>query len=634
MSNIQTVYKDDRSDSVIRRYMTPDNSDYNINRIITEYDNVLSSLKNETKDKDKIDKEFYYEDLPVDGLGTHDNVMLIKGDPNLSELDRVMGNYDGDTVKVYLDKLDYGDDKTKNYIQNAVKGAGYDNSVEFRFIGFDAAEVPHYKFVPKNASSTKFITRDYGSIKGNKEYVTENRDYDNTQNLKFYYNDSTKKFHQIKSTGSGMIYLDKDESTSQLYSGGIKAQNDLKNLLEKNKGNIYYLVDKNVINKRVDMDAYNSPGQDMYGRFLAVPYVKTPDGRFINVSKYIISQNLESINLLPKFSEDPNQLGSMAVSNLFNMPSYDYKQLLKDELAKNLRKSLDDRDKVHRSLIRMNSGYNELREWTVTIGDCTFLIPPTSIASSTTTTSERMPLIRGKGSMVKDSPKVLRTIELDLYFYGEDGINGQEYITTLPNGKTVKYYMNGLRSLVSQFKFTPFLPIDNEYINDVLGIEAVTIREISVSTLENYPKAINAKLVLEEFEYRQYMPEVPILHDEEGEQLNAFASCFNFETLRYYCQKPIIYGNEMAAKSNDPNFKTNKTCLMPMNFKDDKLSLSIIDEDYLKRLKRIKEDERKKNVHGQTSGKAKHNIESLADKYNNTTDDNNNIADKYKGVFD
>ena len=73
--------------------------------------------------------------------------------------------------------------------------------------------------------------------------------------------------------------------------------------------------------------------------------------------------------------------------------------------------------------------------------------------------------------MAKTLPKTERMIQMDLFFNGEDAINGIPYNQLLPNGQERIYKMNGLRALIAQFKLTPFLPIHNSYINDVLSTE-------------------------------------------------------------------------------------------------------------------------------------------------------------------
>ena len=115
------------------------------------------------------------------------------------------------------------------------------------------------------------------------------------------------------------------------------------------------------------------------------------------------------------------------------------------------------------------------------------LIPPQNIRSLSSIDYERVSIMRGKGSLLKNNTNREMFLEVDLFFYNEDGINGIDTLVALPNGEEVTYYMNGLRSLIAQFKVAPYLPIENQFINDVLGIEAVSLVYLSVSTVEGIP---------------------------------------------------------------------------------------------------------------------------------------------------
>ena len=146
----------------------------------------------------------------------------------------------------------------------------------------------------------------------------------------------------------------------------------------------------------------------------------------------------------------------------------------------------DDRKSIQQSITNLD--YDSCKEYTVIIGDCLFMVPPTSIRMVNQSESERISLIRSKGTMVKQKPSNERSLELTLYFNNDVGINGYPVTRNLPNGESVTYYMNGLRSLLAMFKVTPFLPIENEYINEVLNIDAVSLQNIQIQTMPSYPK--------------------------------------------------------------------------------------------------------------------------------------------------
>ena len=126
------------------------------------------------------------------------------------------------------------------------------------------------------------------------------------------------------------------------------------------------------------------------------------------------------------------------------------------------------------------SNFDGLKEWTCLIGDVAFMVPPTSIRCITQTTTERIPLVRAKGTIAKGGEHSDRLIEIHLFFNEEEGINGVSWTTDLPTAKStqvenpedakITYYMNGLRALVSEFRLVPYVPIDNKYINLMLSM--------------------------------------------------------------------------------------------------------------------------------------------------------------------
>ena len=126
----------------------------------------------------------------------------------------------------------------------------------------------------------------------------------------------------------------------------------------------------------------------------------------------------------------------------------------------------DDRSTIQKQLTGID--LDVLTNHTVLLGDCLFMVPPTSIRVISQTKSERISMLRAKGTLTKTLPKTERLIEMQLYFNGDDAINGIPYEQITPSGQKLTFYMNGLRSLLAQFKFTPFLPIHNDYINYVL----------------------------------------------------------------------------------------------------------------------------------------------------------------------
>ena len=268
---------------------------------------------------------------------------------------------------------------------------------------------------------------------------------------------------------------------------------------------------------------------DAYKRSLGVIYAKY-QGRWINVNKYVLC-NTEMTIANPNFNDSPElqDIGA-GISDSFNLWSYDRNNIeWLDSFDKIASKSYQERLELHKKLTGID--FTQVRDCALMIGDTLMLIPPESIRNVTQLSYERVPTMRSKGTMAKDKNNAQQLLEITLYFYEEAGINGIDYVYTSPNGTTFTYKMNGLRSLIAQFKIAPYLPIENGYINDVLGIEAVALQNMNISNVEGYPRLMKVVLTLQEFNYRMFMPDMPI-DDEEQEgsiaEMNPmFAKAFN-----------------------------------------------------------------------------------------------------------
>lgn len=348
--------------------------------------------------------------------------------------------------------------------------------------------------------------------------------------------------------------------------------------------------------------SYNGFGQDAYARWLGVIYIKKTinDKKvWINVNKYIKASYDKHVKLMVG-SNPIDYENSNGLSPAFKLWTYDInKTVFADAFLKIGDEDLDDRREIQEQITSYD--LNVLKKYTVMIGDCLFMVPPTLIRTISQTQSERVNLLRSKGSMTKQKPHNDRMIELTLYFNNEQGVNGVPVKRKLPNGKEVIYHINGLRSLISQFKLTPFLPIENEYINEVLGVDAVALVNIQMQTMPQYPKCIAATLTLQHFRYRVYMNDLPIPNLDSGEHFdkNMFSNTINYRVMRYYYQKCISSGEQLknlSPLSNDYIQRTmgNRTNLIPMEFKDDNIEFFILDENWLDLMLQVKEEAAKR----------------------------------------
>lgn len=427
-----------------------------------------------------------------------------------------------------------------------------------------------------------------------------------------------------------------DDADLEYCKQGILAQQKLKDLI-KNAKEVIYIVDQSFISNKGDdripwdyrkeyekisdrpMYAFTSLwknltlegntayqqrgrryfGQEVNGRFLGATYVKVDTSfgeRWVNVGKSVL-QEFDKVEALPSYNntvEGDANYGFAA--DIFKLWSYEKSKQHYIDRLDDFRSEMggDDRDKVQKDITGLD--LSALTEHTVMIGDCLLMVPPTSIRVVSQTKSERVTLLRSKNSMTKSLPKSERILEMSLFFNGDEGINGIPYVQTTPNGKSITYHMNGLRSLIAQFKFTPFLPIHNAYLNYVLNIEAVSLVSYQVSTVPNYPRTLQVTIRLQEFDFRQYMPELLPPDPEQREDIftNIFSKTIHFPVMRYYYQRSIMAGEVLSGidfNSDEYMEKTlgQKTALQSMDFASPLFNVYVANEEHLKQRKQLKE---------------------------------------------
>ena len=373
---------------------------------------------------------------------------------------------------------------------------------------------------------------------------------------------------------------------------------------------------------------YSWAGLDVYNRALAVIYVKMKlknekgeeEEVWINLNKYLVA-NTDYTNIDSTMHSGPSQARNNFYSDLIKAGNYDLNKILYVDGEYAESKKFDDRGIIQERIWKNGGDYtlstraaetakfNEtdaeentdnqldfmqrLNHWTMTIGDCTFFIPPECIRLETISQNKKLPLIRAKGSMQKNSTKVQEIILIDLYFNGEKGINGFEFKTKVPKGDEITYHMNGLRALIAQFRLAPFLPIDNYYVNRVLGIDAVALKAMSTQTVPGFPQLLKVSLQLQNFDYRIYMPEIPIEDDDIFLMRNYFSKQINYQIFRWYYQRLLINGDKLKDVSffDDMYIREtfgNKTCLVPMKFESSAVRFYIPNREHLSMMKQVK----------------------------------------------
>lgn len=159
------------------------------------------------------------------------------------------------------------------------------------------------------------------------------------------------------------------------------------------------------------------------------------------------------------------------------------------------------------------------------IGDCYFLIPPEFITVSTKTSSEEIQGLRQSSSTQKKNGYSRKEIQVSLVLNGMNQINGYE----AEGPMEYNYYMDGLRTLLSQFKYTPFVPIENTMINLIHGVYNVALRNINVETIAGFPEALQVTISMQEFNATPYTRCPNQFFDD----------AIDWDLFRYYVQQPL-----------------------------------------------------------------------------------------------
>lgn len=186
---------------------------------------------------------------------------------------------------------------------------------------------------------------------------------------------------------------------------------------------------------------------------------------------------------------------------------------------------------------RQDSAPRPIDEYQCRIGCSTFFVPPTSIqVSQVFKTSSLGGILRQSSTPKMNMGHSETQISMTLYFpnhetiwgfngdkadfniydwdpqpiFNEDLLQiygqGERPSQSLVSDETIDYYLSSLRGLITQFKYAPFLPVKNIYLNRTYDITAVAMLGMTVSTLPDYPFAVAVNLQLAKFNYGAYMP--------------------------------------------------------------------------------------------------------------------------------
>ena len=212
-------------------------------------------------------------------------------------------------------------------------------------------------------------------------------------------------------------------------------------------------------------------------------------------------------------------------------------------------------------------------EYNLRIGDVYIMVPPEFIYVSSESFSQQIQTLRQENSQKQKTGYHKRTLQIDLVFNGMDEING--YKVPSPAHKddgrtTTHYYVDGLRTLLAQFKCTPFLPIVNELINDSYKIYVVALQSIVISTIDGFQNALTAHITLQEVDMMPYI-EMPNI---------MFRHVIDWDLFRYYTQSLLTQRHEYK-----------KLQALPVNKDHTAFKLSVLNEDVLQTVEQEKTSE-------------------------------------------
>ena len=589
---------------------------------------------------------------------------------SFDKVDIDLNHIDGNTFKIPLKNIiqsatetsfniggkDYTDFKDYCYKKGLVNNNVSEDkqSIQIKLVGVESPEIPHFDIMPVKEIDRFEMTLKDAKKKGAKvlKYDYSNgkvSERDLNKKLEFYKVRGKNEWYEIVGDASEYVaekvegakykkIVVVDESKKETLAGGYKAKENLMKLVQGKT--LYIMLDANGLQAKKSSGSYKlhynhwwnvgaaisdmidqwcnytskptlaelsyTPfGIDQQGRFVGAVFSNN-DGLSTNVAKFNIADSETKSSPSKQFPHSPelSAAGGSAAA-IFDLGSYMINnQIWLDSFSEMTKESYRMRLEFHKQITGID--FSAVRNCTMMIGDTFFLIPPQNIRSLSSIDYEKVGIMRGKGSMVKNNTNREMFVEVDLYFYNGDGVNGIPVDVTMPNGEEVTYHMNGLRSLIAQFKLAPYLPIENQFINDILNIEAVSLVNLTVSTVEGMPRLLRATLTMRDFNYRIYMPDIPIDYSsnqlsEVSEMNPIFAKCFNWEVFRYYYQRMISYGHiikdyEYNTREYNKELYSRKDILQPAwfcekdNFPASGIDFYIPDENWLKNALLVKKD--------------------------------------------
>lgn len=261
---------------------------------------------------------------------------------------------------------------------------------------------------------------------------------------------------------------------------------------------------------RINIYKFNEATKCVLGQVFRIP-VSSPDK--ITITDEQLIGNYSGYNKIPNNLYIPAESGTETYESL----SVDDRDQL-DNIIREKDENGQETDKIK---------WSSFGRYLVRIGDCTLPISPQQIKVKNMSGSASVQTLRSRTAMKLKSGYAQEVVELSLTFVGAAQINGSPY-QPYENDDMI-YYRNGLRPLLSQFMKAPFLPIENELLNDEFSIFNVCLQSISIETMPGFPNGIQATLTLLPFDHTAFI---------SGEEF--FEGTFCWPLFRWYYQQKMI----------------------------------------------------------------------------------------------
>lgn len=184
------------------------------------------------------------------------------------------------------------------------------------------------------------------------------------------------------------------------------------------------------------------------------------------------------------------------------------------------------------------------------IGDCCFVLPPEFISVKTLSSTDSKVGLRQDSSIKTKHGYSKKEIVVTMYLNGIDQINGHKVESPM----SYPYYVDGLRPLIAQFKSTPFLPIENEFINETNGIYAVALSSMIVSLVPGFTECVQVNLIMQEFNAAPYIENANIYYDDY----------IDWDMFRFYYQQMLREDSNLSSRLIP--VPTNKSLTGNFNF--------------------------------------------------------------------